>query len=120
MESYFVAPEIHWPIILIVCLFMVLDLITGFVQACVNKNVESSKMKTGLLHKCGFLLAVMFGALCEYAMNYVNLGFTIPVQDAVCIFIIATEVVSNLENLGKISPELANAKFMNIFKTEEQ
>ena len=114
----FVTPEIHWAVIVIACAFMLLDLITGFVQACVNKCVESSKMKCGLWHKCGFLLAIIFGMLCEYAMNYVNLGFYVPIQDTVCLFVILTEIISNLENLGKISPELASSKFMDIFKRE--
>ena len=116
MGAEFVMPDIHWAVIVIACCFMLLDLATGFAQAVVNKCVDSSKMKTGLMHKCGFLLAIIFGMLCEYAMNYIDLGFTMPIQDAVCLFIILTEIISNLENLGKISPELANAKFMDIFK----
>ena len=113
-------PDIHWAIIIIACCFMLLDLVTGFLQAVVNKCVESTKMKNGLMHKCGFLLAIIFGMLCEYAMNYIDLGFTLPIQDAVCGFIILTEVVSNLENLAKISPELSNAKFMKIFNRDDE
>lgn len=117
--SEFIVPDIHWAIIVIACCFMLLDLLTGFAQAVINKCVESTKMKTGLMHKCGFLLAIIFGCLCEYAMGYIDLGFTVPVQDAVCLFIILTEIVSNLENLAKISPELANSKFMDIFKRKD-
>ena len=108
--------ELHLALIVIACCFMLLDLITGFVGAFVNKCVDSSKMKSGLWHKCGFLLAIIFGCLCEYAMTYVDLGIDIPIQDTVCVFIIFTEIVSNLENLGKISPELGSSKFMEIFK----
>lgn len=110
-----VADSINWIVICIVSAFMLLDLVTGFTQAVVNKCVDSTKMKNGLWHKCGFLLAIMFGWLCEFSMNYVDLGFTLPVQNAVCLFIILTEIVSILENLGKISPELSNNKFMSIF-----
>lgn len=110
-----IVPDIHWAIIVIACCFMLLDLVTGFTQAVVNHCVDSTKMKQGLWHKCGFLLAMIFGCLCEYAMSYVDLGFTLPIQDAVCMFIILTEIVSNLENLGKISPELTDNKFMSIF-----
>lgn len=111
-----IAPDINYPIIVIACCFMALDIITGFVQACVNKNVESQKMKDGLLHKCGFLLAILFGILCEYSMQYIDLGFTMPIQEAVCGFICCIEIISILENLAKISPELAGSKFMSIFK----
>lgn len=115
-----IVPEIHWAVIVIACLFMVLDIVTGFVQAVVNKNVDSTKMKQGLWHKCGFMLAMMFGCLCEYAISYLDLGFYMGIQDAVCIFIIITEIVSILENLGKISPELASTSFMQIFSRKEQ
>lgn len=115
----FIAPDINWMIIIIACSFMLLDIITGFMQAVINKCVDSQIMKKGLLHKCGFMLAIAFGCLCEYSMLYINLGFTMPIQDAVCIYIIATEVISILENLAKISPELADAKFMNIFARDK-
>lgn len=107
--------DINWILIIITCCFMLLDLITGFTQACVNRCVDSSVMKRGLWHKCGFLLAIIFGCLCEVTMKFVDLGFTMPIQEAVCIFIIITEIASNLENLGKINPELKEKKFMKIF-----
>ena len=115
----FVPPSINYILIGIAMLFMVLDLITGFVQAVVNKCVDSSKMKNGLWHKCGFILAIVFACLCEYSMHYISLGFTMPLQQAVCSFIILTEVVSILENLGKISPELKESKFMQIFDRDD-
>ena len=115
----FIFPDIHWVVIVIACCFMLLDILTGFIQAVINKNVDSQVMKRGLLHKCGFMLAIVFGCLCEYSMYYIDLGFTVPIQDAVCIYIIVTEMVSVLENLAKISPELANVKFMDIFKRDK-
>lgn len=116
----FTLPDVHWMLIFTACAFMLLDIITGFVQAVVNSCVDSTIMKKGLWHKCGFLLAIIFGILCEYTMNFIDLGYTIPLQDAVCSFIIFTEIVSNLENLGKISPELSNSKFMDIFKNSNK
>ena len=110
--------EINWTLVVITCVFMCLDLITGFAQAAKNHDIQSSKMKDGLWHKCGFMLAIIFSIACEYASAYVDLGFTIPVQTAVCTFIILIEVMSNLENLGKLSPELAGSKFLQIFKVD--
>ena len=109
---------IQWALIVLACAFMALDVITGLVQAVINQCVDSTIMKLGLWHKCGFLLAIIFGCLCEWAMLYIDLGFTMPIQSAVCGFIMLTEIVSILENLGKISPELANSGFMKIFKKD--
>lgn len=111
--------EIQLPLIIACCLFMVLDIITGFASAVVNNCVDSKKMKAGLWHKCGFLFAILFGILCEWASGFVDLGFSVPVQSAVCIFIICIEIVSNLENLCKISPELAATDFVKIFASEK-
>lgn len=109
-------PEFNFAAIIITLCFILLDIVSGFVKAVVNKTVDSKIMKNGLFHKCGFILAIVLGFLCEYTMNYLDLGFTVPMGNAVCIYIIATELISILENLGKISPELANSKFMDIFR----
>lgn len=99
--------------------FIALDLVTGFTQAAVNHCIDSQVMKNGLFHKCGFILAIVLACLCEYTMIYIDMGFTLPLQQAVCMFIIATELISNLENLGKISPELNNSKFMGLFRSSK-
>lgn len=111
--------DIQLPLIIVCCCFMVLDIVTGFVGAVVNNCVDSKKMKAGLWHKCGFMLAILFGILCEWASSFVDLGFSLPIQTAVCGFIICIEIVSNLENLCKISPELASKKFVKIFASQK-
>ena len=115
----FAVVEIQWQLIVACCLFMLLDIITGFTGAVVNKCVDSKKMKAGLWHKCGFLFAIMFGILCEWASSFIDLGFTLPIQPAVSLFIICIEVVSILENLCKISPELGSLKFLQIFASSK-
>ena len=115
-----IALDFHWPLVCVTCAFMLVDIISGFVQACVNGCVSSTKMKQGLWHKCGFLLAIIFGMLCEFSMTVIDIGFTMPVQDAVCGFIILTEIISVLENLAKISPELADSNFMSIFNRDDK
>lgn len=111
--------DINWPLCGVTCLFMLLDIITGFVKAVVNKTVDSQVMKTGIWHKCGFIMSIVFACLCEISIGYVDMGFAFPMVTAVCGYLIATECVSILENLAKISPELANAKFMGIFKSNK-
>ena len=111
--------DIQLPLIIVCCLFMVLDIVTGFIGAVVNNCVDSKKMKAGLWHKCGFLLAIIFGILCEWASSFMDLGFSLPVQTAVCGFIVFIEIVSNLENLCKISPELAASNFVKIFASQK-
>ena len=110
----------NWYIVIATFCFICLDFISGFAQACANKEVDSSKLRNGLFHKCGFILAIVLGLLCEWTMQFVNLGFDVPVASAVCVYIILTEIMSIIENLGKLSPKLSEAGFMSIFKKDEK
>lgn len=103
------------PLISLTLCFILMDVISGFAQACKNKCVDSTILKEGLWHKCGFMLAIIFSILCEYSMGIIDLGFNVPVNFAVCCYIILTEITSILENLGKLSPELSEKNFMAIF-----
>lgn len=110
---------ISYHIICVTFGFIALDIVTGLLQAAKNKCIDSQIMKLGLFHKCGFVMAIVLACLCEYAILYTDLSFTLPLQEAVCGYIILTEIASNLENIGKISPELCNSKFMSIFKSSK-
>ena len=104
-----------WHIAAFTCSFIAMDIASGFIQAIANKCVDSTTMRNGLWHKCGFIGTVILAAMCEWAMTYVDLGFTLPLFAPVCVFICLTEVVSIFENFCKLSPELANSKVAELF-----
>lgn len=107
-----------WHIAAIVCAFVVMDLFTGIMQAVANKTLDSSKMRSGGWHKCGFIMVMILAALVEWSMQFVDLGFTLPLFVPVCIFIILTEIVSIFENVCKLSPELSNSKLAQLFNID--
>lgn len=107
-----------WHIAAIVCAFVVMDLFTGIMQAVANKTLDSSKMRSGGWHKCGFIMVMILSALVEWSMQFVDLGFTLPLFVPVCIFIILTEIVSIFENVCKLSPELSNSKLAQLFNID--
>lgn len=107
-----------WHITAFVLGFIALDLITGFAQAVANKTVNSTKMRDGLWHKYGFILTMILAAMIEWAMQYIDLGFTLPLFVPVCVFIMLTEIVSIFENICKLSPELASSKLAQLFKID--
>ena len=107
-----------WHIAAFASAFIVMDIASGFIQAIANKELDSSKMRAGLWHKCGFALTIILAALIEWAMQFIDLGFTLPLFTPVCVFIILTEVVSIFENACKLSPELANSKLAQLFNVE--
>lgn len=107
-----------WHIAAIVAAFVVMDLASGVMQAVANKTLDSSKMRAGLWHKCGFIMVIILAALVEWAMQFVDLGLTLPLFVPVCVFIILTEIVSIFENVCKLSPELANSKLAQLFNVD--
>lgn len=107
--------QLDYHLFVIVGAFIALDVISGFAQACVNHTVDSSVMRRGLWHKAAYVLAIMLAILCEYSATYIDLGFALPIVAPVCGFISATELVSILENLGRINPEIAQSKLLEFF-----
>lgn len=106
---------IDYHVFAIVAAFIVLDIVSGFSQACVNKTVSSTVMRQGLWHKLAYVLVIVLAVLCEYSTEYLELGFHVPITMPVCAFICATELVSIIENIGKINPDIANSKLLDYF-----
>nr|DAJ54221.1 MAG TPA: holin [Bacteriophage sp.] len=107
-----------WHIAAIVTAFIAMDIVTGIMQAVANKNLDSTKMRAGMWHKCGFIMVIILAALVEWAMQFIDLGFTLPLFVPVCVFIVLTEIVSIFENVCKLSPELANSKLAKLFNVD--
>lgn len=76
-------------------LFSIFDIITGYIQAIINKNVDSSKMREGLLHKVLVIIIIIISCV-------IDITFRLPaVPKIVSIYIIIMELTSILENLNK-------------------
>lgn len=92
-------------------IFSLADIITGYLQAVINKNVDSQKMRVGLLHKCLIILVIILSFVIEIAFN---IGY---ISKVVCIYVFLMETVSILENLKKAGIDIG--KLSNILKDKE-
>lgn len=91
--------------------FMLADIITGIIQAVINKNLDSQKMREGLLRKLGLILIIILGFIIRYAFN-------IPIiSKAIVIYILLMESLSILENLKKAGIDFG--KFGELLKVKE-
>lgn len=101
--------------------FMVIDVFTGMLKAVKNKELNSTKAREGIYKKASFILFIAFGYLADYAMDYVNMGFTLPAAATICTLVIITEAISVLENLGEINPDLVKlvAPFLSALNKKE-
>ena len=93
-------------------IFSALDILTGYIQTLINKNVDSKIMREGLLHKCLLIVAIVVGYVVEFAF-----GIT-AVAQVITIYICLMEVMSILENLKKAGLDLG--KLGDILKDKEE
>lgn len=98
----------------ITCIFMVLDIITGFIKAWKDNDVKSKALRAGLFHKASFILVIVLAQAVEYAADEIpQIQLNVPIVGAICAYIILTEVVSVLENLKAMNPAIGG--IMNKF-----
>ena len=98
--------------------FIVFDVITGFIRALAQKAVDSTALRRGLFHKLSEVVAIIFAFLCEYAVNYLEMGIHLPMVIGVCSYLVLMETISILENLIELNPRLGKffAKYLKKLK----
>lgn len=85
----------YWVIIL-PCVLMVLDIITGYYNAWKNNNVKSSKMRDGLGKKMAELSFIFVAMLFSWAFG-IN-----EIANGVSLYVIFMELISVAENWEKL------------------
>lgn len=112
---------IHELIIIgIVFLSVVIDYVTGVVNAIMHGELSSKRMRQGLGHKFAYLAVICVALILEYGSDYINLGIELPVFVPVCASICLIEITSIMENCAKINPELSKSNIFNIFKVDKK
>lgn len=95
--------------------FIALDFFTGLLKAFATDAFSSRTMRQGLFHKVSLLCVLALGFLMDYAQNYVDLGVTVPVGAAACVYIVLMECGSIIENVCQADPELMPNKLCEMF-----
>lgn len=105
----------------IVCAFVLLDVVSGLAAAIKNKVLSSSVMHEGLYNKLGEVLllvvAMFVGSILDIP-PFTQLGIPTEVMYLVPLYITLMELVSILENICKLNPNLPIAKILAIFDIE--
>lgn len=104
----------------IVCISVILDIVSGLMQAVYNHTVSSTKLRNGAYHKLSYFFVIALTLLIEYGMNYLDLGFTLQMFPAVCAYIVLTEIVSITENIVKLNPELADSPIFKLLSSNQK
>lgn len=104
----------------IVFVMIVMDYLTGLMKAIHAHDVSSEKMREGLWHKGGFVLVMVIAEIIEHAQLVLDIGYAVPIIVPAATWIIITETSSIIENIGALSPELANSPIMKLFRSSKQ
>lgn len=86
--------NLFWQIITPV-LFSLADIVTGYIQAVINKNVDSQKMRVGLYHKVLIILVLFLSFVLGIAFDIMS------IPSFVCVYVVIMELISIIENLKK-------------------
>lgn len=100
--------------ILVACIFIVFDVVTGVLQAFINGTFDSKKMRIGGLHKICLLVTMAFGVALDYTQMIVELGFEFPCLKSIAGYITFMEILSCIENLNLAFPNLLPKSLVSV------
>lgn len=92
--------------LIIVLGFIVFDVMTGLIKAGYNGNYNSAIMRQGGFHKSMEVMAMAVAYFVEYAIVYINIGVDVPAVPAVTVYICIMELISILENICAVNPQM--------------
>ena len=95
--------------ILMAGVFILMDILTGLVKALTKGDFNSQKMRVGLMHKAGELLAVALGFAIDWSLPIMGVQMSISWLSFVSIYIVLMEVASIIENIGIMCPPVGKA-----------
>ena len=107
--------------IALACVMMCADVVVGFIQAAINNQLSSTKMRHGLLHKVLILILIFVCLAIEIGISHtVKLPYDIPTCEVVCGYVIVMELISILENIARGYPEFANSQLFKLFNIDSK
>lgn len=102
---------------IVICpsILMVIDFLTGLIDACLRGHLKSFKMRDGLNHKAGELSILLVGEMITYGMN-----LPLIYMKGISLYIMLMEIVSICENLDRMGiwiPKWVKKFFRNAKET---
>lgn len=107
-------------IILLALVFNGLDIITGIIGAIRDgEQIKSSKLRDGLFKKVGFIFCYILAIAINYAETFLTLPFGVDLVPVICTYALVTEIVSIIENISKINPDILPDKLKELIGYSE-
>lgn len=101
-----------------VLIFIIIDYITGVINAALKKSISSQKMREGLGHKATYIILLSVCYTIDAIQLNTELNLPTKLFPIVSCGILLIELTSITENICEINPELKQANFMYIFEKD--
>lgn len=101
-------------VIIVFALLMFIDYITGMIASYIEKDWDSQIAIKGVIKKVGYIFLLLISILFDYVLLNIGniLGFTISFIGIftllVACWLISTELISIVENLGRMGVPIPN------------
>ena len=105
--------------VLFALVFNATDLLTGIVYAVKEGILTSSKLRDGLFKKCGFLVCYFLAYIIDTYGALIGFSFGIKVLNGVIVYAVFTEMVSIVENIHRINPDLLPEQLLKLFHVSD-
>lgn len=92
--------------LIIILAFIVCDIISGLLKAFANEGYNSSKMRTGMIHKMSELFCFLFCVLCDFTLPRLNIMLPFSIATGITCYLVFMEVGSIIENIGLLNPDI--------------
>ena len=106
--------------VIVALIFNALDVISGLVAGIRNKDIQSSKLRDGLFKKVGFIFCYFMAWLIDTQGAMIGFQISVQILPIIILYVCTTEVVSILENISKINPDLLPSKLMELFHIKKE
>lgn len=106
--------------IIVALIFNGLDLLTGIISAIRVHELKSSRLRDGLFKKVGFILCYFLAWLMDKYGRIVGFELPVHILPVIILYVCTTELVSILENITKINPDILPDKLMQLFHVKQQ
>lgn len=107
-------------IISVALIFNLFDFISGIMCAIKKRQINSSRLRDGLFKKVGFIFCYMLAFLIDNYSYLIGINLEFMTLPAVVGYVCLTEVISIVENICKINPDIMPEKLLSLLNIERK
>ena len=106
-------------LLMISLVFNGLDILSGFIGALKNKELNSSKMRDGFFKKAGFVFLNVLAVVIEYSRLYIDIPIGVNLVPITVGYTVLNEIISIVENICILNPKLVPQKIKELLELKE-